>query len=905
MRRPRLRSALLVAAVLSAGLPTIALANAPALHCRGITRSGSWEKIGVDTFKPVQGLSSPDTVSAFAVDETRPQSLAVSNGVRVQTSSDHGCDWSDSLALSFAPSGSQPFAGAGARIVSLALLGSTHVAAVQEGTGAASRPHVMVGTGDSWAAADSGLPAQGTPKLLRAANDGRTLYLTISPTGSGGETGSTTGLPGLPGGGGLDGETGLLYASTDRGHTWSLRTTTNALPTGGTGFTALDIDSSDSNRLYGIVSGHLAVSRDGGGSFTVSPESDFTALTAMQPQTLAAFRSSGQLVYSQNGGVTTKAFRAPGGVTGVAFRDGDSQLMVQLGSALVLLSPFQDFFSSAHAPGPPRAGTLSGDRSGQSSFHAVSGHSVLRYVDPVPKGVDIPPVAAGDTSVLPPNPGRVVPPVQSISLPVGTTGAVPFRLDLPKNDTPVDLFFLVDDSNSMSTYIDQLKANIMRIVGSLTSQKVDLRVGVGTLGTGSQDNEKPYPLTYVDPANPAKPYNRPVIYRRLRAVGPVNADLQAAVDNIHIETMINPYFGGGSHEGQLLALSQVAKGGGITTQAAWNNVPAGQDAHWRPSQSTRRIVILASDEAFEAPFPQKHNADYKPYFDQALRDLNDRRVQVIGMGVGGESMDDLRHVARGTHSFAPPGGIYCGIDPLTDEPENIRPGQPLACNASDHVSDAIIRVLSSLVDRQSVSLVPLTKTPVLGGLQSRTLTGLNVKKPNAAPFSVAVSCVNVKPGRYSGDVAAVLRGYKVGQARVNVTCVQAAAAVPPRPIPPAPGAPPPPANPPAPAVVPVVPPAPAPAVQAQVQVQTQVQVNPMSAGALQEQQELQLALALNGTLKDDDPAFNPGAQLAMVDRRKREQVQAMYLLAFAMTTCAGLGLARLRSRPEVQVRRAS
>jgi hypothetical protein len=88
-------------------------------------------------------------------------------------------------------------------------------------------------------------------------------------------------------------------------------------------------------------------------------------------------------------------------------------------------------------------------------------------------------------------------------------------------------------------------------------------------------------------------------------------------------------------------------------------------------------------------------------------------------------------------------------------------------------------------------------------------------------------------------------------------------------------------------------------------VQTQVQVNPMSAGAIQEQQELQLALALNGTLKDDDPAFNPGTQLAMVDRRKREQVQAMYLLAVAMTACAGLGLARLRSRPEVTPRRAS
>jgi hypothetical protein len=33
-------------------------------------------------------------------------------------------------------------------------------------------------------------------------------------------------------------------------------------------------------------------------------------------------------------------------------------------------------------------------------------------------------------------------------------------------------------------------------------------------------------------------------------------------------------------------------------------------------------------------------------------------------------------------------------------------------------------------------------------------------------------------------------------------------------------------------------------------------------------------------------------------------VQALGVLAFAMTVCAGLGLSRLRTRPEVAVRRA-
>ena len=81
-------------------------------------------------------------------------------------------------------------------------------------------------------------------------------------------------------------------------------------------------------------------------------------------------------------------------------------------------------------------------------------------------------------------------------------------------------------------------------------------------------------------------------------------------------------------------------------------------------------------------------------------------------------------------------------------------------------------------------------------------------------------------------------------------------------------------------------------------------IQPLTAAAMQEQQELQLALALNGTYKEDDPVFNPGQQMAMVDRRKREEVQALGLLAFAIVSSSALGLARLRARPEIQVRRA-
>lgn len=920
MRRPRLRSALLVAAVLTAGVPTVAGAVAPALRCRGVSTSGSWERIRIDSFAAVNGLSSRDTVTGYALDEATPQRVLATNGVRILRSADHGCDWSNDLALSATPTGSQSFAGVSAKIVSMAVLGSTRVAAVQEGTGAASRPHVMVASGGSgWTTSDSGLPSQGAPVLLRAANDGRTLYLAISPVGgTGGGTGGTTGLPGLPvtGGGTVGSQTGLLYASTDRGQTWQLRTTPGDVSGAGTGFTALDVDVQDSNRVYGIVNNHLAVSSNGGNSFTTPlGTTQISALTALGPLSVAAFSPSGRVYYSTNAGGSFANFPTVPGVTSAGFRNGDAQtLMVERDGVLTKVSLFDNQASAAPAGVTPRTGSLTGDRGEQSSWHALAGHSLLRYIDPVPKGSAIPPIAVGDTSVPPPVPGVVVPAAQNITLPVGQSGTVPFTLNLPKNPTPLDLFFLVDASGSMTDYINDIKRNINRIVASLQAQRVDLRVGVGTLGSGPRTGEQEYPPAYIYPTQPTKKYVRPQIYHRIRAVGQTGAELQAAVNAITVESDDIPtQSGGGAHEGQLLALSQMAKGDGIHSQYdppganVWGEVPPGQSAEWRGSQAVRRIAIVATDEAFDDPFPQRHDAADRPDFTAALADLRNTRTQVIGLTAGDpSSYPDLAHLAKGTGSLGPAGQrIYCGIDPTTGAPEYISPGQPMVCNSGERFADAIIRLLQSLVDRQSVSLVPLTKTPVLGALQGQALTGLNVKKPNSAPFTVNVTCAGVKAGRYGGDIAAVLRGTKVGSAHVTVTCVKAQAAVPPKPIEQPPVAQQPPApQPPAPPALP--PPPPAPAVQAQVQVQTQVQVNPMSAGAIQEQQELQLALALNGTLKDDDPAFNPGlAQMGMVDRRKREHVQAVYLLAFAMTVCSGLGLARLRSRPSLQVRRAS
>ncbi len=906
-------------------VPVAALATAPHLSCAP-KPIGRWETIRVAPFAAVSGLngSDHDVVEAYTVNEQKPQNVATTNGYAIQLSSSHGCSWNRVFELSPTVTASQPFLGTGSRIVSVALLGGRGLAAVQEGSGSASRPHVLVSTsggGGGWSTSDNGLPAQGAPRLLRAASDGRTAYLTVSPTASGGsDTGGTTGLPGgltggLPGTGGTP--TGFLYRTTDGGASWTLQTGATDLPGGGTGFSQLDIDPSNSNSVYGLVGGRLLTSRDGGATFTAVAGSGYTALTAGNGGQVFAFGPNGG-VQSLDGGRQFTAFPAPSGVTSAASRLGNSSLIIEVSGSLMELEPALGRAISIPAGLRPRPGTLLGDRGDQSSAHALAGHSLLRYVDPTPPGQVITPLPVGDLSVAPPLPGVVTPPARNVSLPVGQSAIEDFTLDLPKNPTPLDLFFLVDVSLSMGDYISDLQKNIRSITSSLVAQKVDLNVGIGTVGTGPGKGQSPFPDNYVFPLDPGKRYVKPTIYKRLRAIGKPDAQLETAVQQLAVET-VPPNTD--NLEGQLIALKNVANGLGTRSEPeALINSPVisgvlpNQGANWRGSADVRRVVIMATDEFMQAPFggqpdtgdngPGSSRNDPQLNFGPTIKVLNDNRMKVIGLTTGEiVAAPDLQRLARGTGMVAPPGGLRCDADQV------LPAGAPIVCNNGDNFSVVISRLLASLTDVQDVVAVPHTRTPVLGTLDASTLRGLDVKKASTGSFRVRVSCIDVKPGSYVQDVDLVLRNTIVGRARLNVTCTMEQAITKPRPVvavpadppaPPAQPAPNPPPPPPAPA-----PPAAQPQAQPQPQVQTQVQLQPLTAGAIQEQQELQLALAMAGNLKDDDPAFSGGQQMAMVDRRKREEVQAFGVLAFAITASAGLGLARLRARPEARARRAS
>jgi hypothetical protein len=175
-------------------------------------------------------------VTGYSLAPTRPENVVATNGKRLKVSKLNGCAWDDGLTLGLSPTSEVPLSGTTSSIVSTAVFPSGRViAAVREGSGPASRPHVVGSSNgvSGYRTFDSGLPPQGAPKFLEAADDGRTVYLVLSPTGGTDDTpAGGVPVPGLPdvNSPASGAKTGLLYASTDGGSSWELRTSAADLP---------------------------------------------------------------------------------------------------------------------------------------------------------------------------------------------------------------------------------------------------------------------------------------------------------------------------------------------------------------------------------------------------------------------------------------------------------------------------------------------------------------------------------------------------------------------------------------------------------------------------------------------------------------------------------------------------
>lgn len=888
-------------------LPGGAGAVSTPLACPGATRSGSWQVFPVEAFTGVEGVATRDVVTGYAVDPERPQRLLATNGNTVKTSTSFGCTWDDGLVLDATPDDAVGVSGTTSTIVATALLpGGPALAAIREGSGPASRPHVAVsrdGRRGSWRLIDDGLPAQGAPRLLQAAGDGRTAYLVMTPLSDGGTAGGT--LPGLPGGAGAVAEpAGSLYATRNGGQSWEVRAPAGALPTDAVD--GLAVDQRNPDLLYVVAGGRLLVSTDGGRKLRDAGLRNVRSVVAMEAGEVAVNqdfdRETGLLLHSTNAFKSHKIRASVRGLTSLAYRKGDGLLLVEGDGRLYRVDARRDG-RPAPVPAPltPTTRTTLADRSGSASYTVLAEHAVLRFVDLTSGGLEPPPVVIADRAAPPPPEGRVEPASQRVTLPVGESRQLDYTLLLPPGPTPLDLVFLIDTSPKMSRYIGDLRNNLRQINRTLTQAGVDVKVGLATAGPGPADGEPPYPE--VGPPG----YRKPALYRLLRAVGPVDGQLQAALDDLRTDSA--PQNAGNNEvlEGQLFSLQDLVLGKGLEEEGSTDAAPRyavqpRQKAGFRNQEGIRRLVIHATDEPFNNPRGTPRKADGTPDLERVARLLAANRIQQAGISpgeTGRGSLPDLRFMAERTGAVAPPGGLDCTNGVV------LQAGDPLVCQAAQGFTGVITDLVRALADRQDVAMVPVERTPVLGSVDLAPLRGIDVTRANALPLRVRVSCVDVAAGTFTQRYTATLRGFAVAELAATVTCTApaaAAAVAPPRPPaaelqePPAPAG--------QPAAQAPAPPAPAPPVvqpqaqpQAQAQTQVQAQVNPATAAMLQQQEQLQLALALSG---DERP--QPGTEMAMVDRGRGEELRALALLSVSMAAASALGLARLRTRRSDGVR---
>jgi hypothetical protein len=527
---------------------------------------------------------------------------------------------------------------------------------------------------------------------------------------------------------------------------------------------------------------------------------------------------------------------------------------------------------------------VSTDRSGQPQVRAVTARAVLTYskqVVPAPPPLPPPVGDVADPGLpRPVSPPSITPATTELTLQADEARDVPYVLRLPHRRVPLDLYFLVDSSESMTDEMPVVRRDALALVGDLRRAGVDVWAGLGYYKT--------------DCRAPA--------YRRELAVGPTDDPerLRRALDAL--DTADAPGL-----ETQLFALDQAVTGSGapvVPPPPPGCGVPAGlpaaqvppqQDAGFR--EAALKVVVHVADITFRRPWcnpnralgctpPQltPTKADGSPDLSPAALEYLERGVLSVGVAADPDGLPDLRAFADLTRTTAPTGGVDCDGDGDAE----LVAGAPFVCGSSARLADPLRRLLAQVSVRRAVQLVP-GGIGALSAVTPRSVPNVDVTRDLTLPITATYSCRGRDPGTYPSALAATVTGgpsvERLGEVRAAITCLPrlplplvGPAAV--LPALPPPGGPAP--------VPPVVNPLPA----TQVQTQVQMQVQPQLMAQEQERTAANLALALNLPETETEE----GVTVLPMSRRDDAPTPA-YLLALTAVSAAGTVVAVRRRQP--------
>lgn len=319
-------------------------------------------------------------------------------------------------------------------------------------------------------------------------------------------------------------------------------------------------------------------------------------------------------------------------------------------------------------------------------------------------------------------PGELVP--NDLHLDLGPEGSrvVDYRLVLPPLPTPVDIWFLVDTSASMSGATEGLRQGFRTIAQELRSSGFDAWFGLATF--------------------PA----RSAIYERQADIAPPNAEFYGALDRLTTD--------GTSDEQHVTALYQSVTGAGMD-----NAIPPGRGATFRPS--ALKIIVHATDEAYAAYPPG-------PSMDEMTEVVAAAGVRHIGLDLAAGAPDPLAGADAGgprstkrdhdtmalvTNTLAPPGGIDCNGDGTVE----LQEGDPVTCPIERdrdtlQITPAIVAAVRAVRDDTAVALKVIESGGLAVEIGNSVHPSVNVKTPNSLLFPVRYTC----PAEMTGKVANVL-----------------------------------------------------------------------------------------------------------------------------------------------------
>ncbi len=570
-----------------------------------------------------------------------------------------------------------------------------------------------------------------------------------------------------------------LYATSDAGVTWALRSAPGAVLSA----TSLTVHPTIPTEVYGLAEGKVVGSSDGGASFSPLGLSANVAALAAAPgaggvQLTAARAGEASVEGSTDRGRTWQRRASPVVATSLAQVPVQTQRVALADAKAVWLiggrAP-QDISPNGAAPtligatAPTAKGFyVTGLRGGallQVAMDFLGNTLPPQFVNGVLRPVSL--LARGRVTQFP---STLAPMGLRVTLPPGGRRTVPYDLLVPRTPAPVDVMFLLDSTGSMASVFDSLRQGIASITNSLDAAGLDSRFGLGDF--------RDYP----------RPYGRAVSgdwpYRLDRRIGLADKELEDAISGVQA--------GGGTDDAgasPLTAVVQSTTGAGEVLDG-YTLVQPGLQAGYRPG--ALKIALLSHDTPAHERGQSLGNGRTNPgpSFESTIAALQRHDVHLMGLAIGEKPVDGLRRLAKGSDTLAPEGGVDCDgngrVDVPTREPlvclvETTAPsvGVGVSVNGASPTSDvpgqtvgvasAVVGLAAGIADIKPVTLGVSGGGPLVT-LASPASQRVNLRADNQLGFELALRCPRAAPSRHDVTVTARTPFATLAQTTLTLDC---------------------------------------------------------------------------------------------------------------------------------------